>query len=464
MGSGWWGWCGRGWEACAMEADALFQVAREDWEWEPLGEVCRRGGGDIQTGPFGSQLHASDYVAVGVPSIMPRNISQDRVDVGGIARITPSDAERLSRYLVKPGDIVYSRRGDVERRALITERESGWLCGTGCLRVRLGEGIVDPAYASYFLSHPASRDWVVRHAVGATMPNLNTSILGALPFLLPPTAEQHAIAGVLGALDDKIEQNRRTARALERLAQAIFRAWFVDFEPVKAKAGGAASFPSMPKPVFDALPNRFVDSEIDPVPEGWELKPISTIATFLNGLALQKYPPRSDGEDLRIIKIAQLRKGSAEGASWSNSDVAEQYVIGDRDLLFSWSGTLEAKFWYGGKGALNQHLFKVTSSHFPSWFCFLWIRQHLPWFRAIAASKATTMGHIKRGHLQETPVVVPPNEVLHDANEVIGRIYDLFSQLMIESRKLAAMRDVLLPELLSGEVRVRMDGGADSES
>ena len=447
-----------------MAADALFQVAREDWEWESLGEVCRRGGGNIQTGPFGSQLHASDYVAVGVPSIMPRNISQDRVDVGGIARITPSDAERLSRYLVKPGDIVYSRRGDVERRALITERESGWLCGTGCLRVRLGEGIVDPAYASYFLSHPASRDWVVRHAVGATMPNLNTSILGALPFLLPPTTEQRAIAGVLGALDDKIEQNRRTARALERLAQAIFRAWFVDFEPVKAKAGGAASFPSMPKPVFDALPNRFVDSEIGPVPEGWELKPIATIATFLNGLALQKYPPRSDGEDLRIVKIAQLRKGSAEGAAWANSDVAEQYVIGDRDLLFSWSGTLEAKFWYGGKGALNQHLFKVTSSHFPSWFCFLWIRQHLPWFRAIAASKATTMGHIKRGHLQETPVVVPPNEVLHDANEVIGPIYDLFSQLMIESRKLAAMRDVLLPELLSGEVRVRMDGGADSES
>ena len=175
-----------------MAADALFQVARTGWDWEPLGDVCRRGGGDIQTGPFGSQLHASDYVAVGVPSIMPQNISQDRVDAEGIARITPSDAERLSRYLVRPGDIVYSRRGDVERRALITERENGWLCGTGCLRVRFGEGIVDPVYATYFLSHPASRAWVVRHAVGATMPNLNTSILGALPFLVPPTTEQRA--------------------------------------------------------------------------------------------------------------------------------------------------------------------------------------------------------------------------------------------------------------------------------
>ena len=299
---------------------------------------------------------------------------------------------------------------------------------------------------------------------GSPIPSTTRAAVYPREMVVPEPDEQRAIAGVLSALDDKIEQNRRTALALERLARAIFRAWFVDFEPVKAKAAGAAFFPSMPQPVFDALPTHFADSDIGPVPEGWQVKPIATIATFLNGLALQKYPPRGDGEDLRVIKIAELRKGSAEGAAWANSDVAEQYVIGDRDLLFSWSGTLEAEFWFGGKGALNQHLFKVTSSHFPSWFCFLWIRQHLPWFRVIAASKATTMGHIKRGHLQETPVVVPPNEVLREANDVIGLIYDLFGQLMIESRKLAAMRDVLLPKLLSGEVRVRVGGGAESES
>ena len=299
---------------------------------------------------------------------------------------------------------------------------------------------------------------------GSPIPSTTRAAVYPREMVVPEPDEQRAIAGVLGALDDRIEQNRRTARALERLARAIFKAWFVDFEPIRAKVAGTTSFPSMPQVVFDALPTSFVDSEIGPAPEGWEMKPIAMIATFLNGLALQKYPPRGDGEDLRVIKIAQLRKGSAEGAAWANSDVPEQYVIGDRDLLFSWSGTLEVEFWFGGKGALNQHLFKVTSSHFPSWFCFLWIRQHLPWFRAIAASKATTMGHIKRGHLQETPVVVPPNEVLHEANEVIGPIYDLFSQLMIESRKLATMRDVLLPKLLSGDVGVRMDGGADDES
>ncbi len=299
---------------------------------------------------------------------------------------------------------------------------------------------------------------------GSPIPSTTRAAVYPREMVVPDPDEQRAIAGVLGALDDKIEQNQRSARALDRLAGAIFRSWFVDFEPMKAKAACATSFPSMPKHVFDALPTRFVDSDVGPVPEGWKMKGIASIATFLNGLALQKYPPRGDGEDLRVIKIAELRKGSVEGAAWANGDVAEQYVIDDGDLLFSWSGTLEVAFWYGGKGALNQHLFKVTSSRFPSWFCFLWIRRHLPWFRAIAASKATTMGHIRRGHLQETQVVVPPNEVLHQANEVFGPIFDLFGQLMIESRRLAAMRDVLLPKLLSGEVRVQVDGEVESES
>ena len=375
-------------------------------------------------------------------------------------------------YILQEGDLVVtmtdlSKAGDTLGYPALVPRILGrrYLHNQRIGLVEIKEGAeADKRFLFYRLRASDYRHHILATASGSTVRHTSPGRIHEFETTLPAITEQRAIAGVLGALDDKIEQNRRTARALERLADAVFLAWFVDFEPAKAKAAGATFFPSMPQPVFDALPTRFVDSEIGPVPEGWELKPIATIATFLNGLALQKYPPRGDGEDLRVIKIAELRRGSAEGAAWANGDVAEQYVIRDRDLLFSWSGTLEAEFWFGGKGALNQHLFKVTSSRFPSWFCFLWIRQHLPWFRAIASSKATTMGHIKRGHLQETLVVVPPNEVLHEANEVIGPIYDLFGQLMIESRKLVAMRDVLLPKLLSGEVRVQMDGWADSES
>jgi restriction endonuclease S subunit len=124
---------------------------------------------------------------------------------------------RPSRYLVRTGDIVYSRRGDVERRALIRAEEDGWLCGTGCLRVRFGNGEIDPLYASYYLDHPKVREWIVRHAIGATMPNLNTSILSALPFVVPPPSEQKAIAHILGTLDDKIELNQQMNGTLEAI-------------------------------------------------------------------------------------------------------------------------------------------------------------------------------------------------------------------------------------------------------
>jgi type I restriction enzyme, S subunit len=133
-----------------MAGEEIVGEAPSGWQYTTLGDACERGGGDIQTGPFGSQLHASDYVPVGIPSIMPLNIGDNRIIEDGIARITADDAKRLSRYLVRKGDIVYSRRGDVERRALIREREDGWLCGTGCLRVRLGEIGIDPQYTSFF--------------------------------------------------------------------------------------------------------------------------------------------------------------------------------------------------------------------------------------------------------------------------------------------------------------------------
>lgn len=157
---------------------------------------------------FGSQLHAPDYVEVGIPTVMPTNIGDNRISVNDVVRVSQADAERLSRHRLRTGDIVYSRRGDVEKRALVREAERGWLCGTGSLRVRVGTA-ADSTWLSYYLGHPEVRSWIVRHAVGATMPNLNSGILSALPVSVPPVREQRAIAEVLGALDDKIEANRR---------------------------------------------------------------------------------------------------------------------------------------------------------------------------------------------------------------------------------------------------------------
>lgn len=259
-----------------MVVNPLF-AACPAWRWTTLGDVCSGARGCIQTGPFGSQLHASDYVPSGIPVIMPQNIGDNEIVQEGIACVREADAERLSRHRVRVGDIVYSRRGDVERRALVREGQEGWLCGTGCLLVRVDAGVTDPAYASYYLGHPAVREWIVRHAIGATMPNLNTSIMASVPFLLPPLPEQRAIAHVLGTLDDKIALNRRMNETLEAMARALFKSWFVDFDPVRAKAEGRD--PGLPPDLAALFPDGFEDSELGEIPRGWRVGALGDVVS-----------------------------------------------------------------------------------------------------------------------------------------------------------------------------------------
>lgn len=180
--------------------DSEFGEIPASWYISTLATEAKRFGGFIQTGPFGSQLHAADYVDEGVPVVMPQDLVNRRISVERIARVTAEMAQRLSRHSVKPGDVVYSRRGDVERHALVSEREAGWLCGTGCLLVRLGDAWPSQAYLSEVLDLPVTREWLVRHAVGATMPNLNTTILGNMPFLIPSESLLHAFESIAGPL------------------------------------------------------------------------------------------------------------------------------------------------------------------------------------------------------------------------------------------------------------------------
>lgn len=193
---------------------------REGWRRTSLGQLCAEGAGAIQTGPFGSQLHASDYVRSGIPSVMPQNIGDNVISEGGIARIAEADADRLSKYLLAEGDIVYSRRGDVKRRALVREHEAGWLCGTGCLRVRVGTA-TRPLFMSYYLGEPEIQDWVARHAVGATMPNLNTSILGEVPVVLPPADVVDGVHERLAAMDRSTVQVTNENRTLADLRDTL---------------------------------------------------------------------------------------------------------------------------------------------------------------------------------------------------------------------------------------------------
>lgn len=240
-----------------------------EWVETTLGDISHSQGGSIQTGPFGSQLHTSDYTEQGIPVVMPTNIGTQGISLEDIARIDRRDVERLSQHQLEIGDIVFSRRGDVTKNALIREAESGWLCGTGCLKIRVGtERVANAQFISYYLRLPEIKDWLVRHAVGATMPNLNTGILAAVPIVLPTIKAQHRITEILGALDDRITLLRETNKTLESMAQAIFKSWFVDFDPVCAKMEGRQP-EGMDGEAAALFPNSFQESELGLIPSGW---------------------------------------------------------------------------------------------------------------------------------------------------------------------------------------------------
>lgn len=414
-------------------------------EASTLGDVA-----SIQTGPFGSQLHASDYKPVGIPVVMPTNIVGRRIDPSAIMRVAQEEADRLSRHKLRAGDLVFSRRGEIDKCALTAKENVGWLCGTGCLLARVDRRKAEPAYVAFHVNEQSTREWLRSNAVGLVMPNLNTGILERLPLRLPPLPEQQSIVELLGALDDKIELNRQIAETLEATAQALFKSWFVDFDPVRAKAEGR------PTGLSDALAALFPDRLTDEcLPEGWANTSLSSIGRFLNGLALQKFEAEAGEPSLPVIKIAELRSGPTAKSGRARASLPADYVVNDGDHLFSWSGSLTHVRWSHGPGALNQHLFKVTPLGVPAWLTFQAVEEHLLEFQAIASGKAVTMGHIQRHHLDEAKVAMPDERLLLALDQVMAPLYERTLGVAIQSRSLAVLRDTLLPKLISGALRIR---------
>ncbi len=321
---------------------------------------------------------------------------------------------------------------------------------------RLGKVIlindkVDKYYLYYAFCTDKYRNEVLASATGTTVKHTSPKRILSYRFSIPQIDEQKSIAHILGTLDEKIELNRRMNETLEGIARALFKSWFIDFDPVRAKAEGHQPF-GMDQETAALFPDQFEDSELGEIPKGWKVKSLDEIAKFLNGLALQKYPPRGI-ETLPVIKIAELNRGINKGTSRA-SNVPDDYIVNDGDVLFSWSGSLELKIWCEGKGALNQHLFKVTSDDFPSWFYYQWVAHHLDSFRKIAAGKATTMGHIQRHHLTEALTVVPTVKILDISNNIFMPLFELYINNSLNNRYLSRVRDCLLPKLISGDLRV----------
>jgi type I restriction enzyme, S subunit len=383
-----------------------------DWKEYKLGEIANV----TKLAGFEYTKHF-EYIEDGeIISLRALNVRNGNLDLTNVKRISKSVSDSLVRSKLFKGDILLTYVGaNIGQFALIDENDKYHLAPNIC-RIRAEKCL--PYFLFSYFRTDLFQESLANFSVGSSQPTLPMGNIRQIEILLPPLPEQQSIAEVLSSLDDKIDLLHRQNTTLETIAETLFRQWFVE------------------------------EAE-----ENWERKSLGEIANYLNGLALQNYPI-NNGESLRVIKIRELNQGITESTDKCSREVPEPYIVHDGDILFSWSGSLQIVIWHDGEGALNQHLFKVTSETYPKWFYYLATKHHLDDFRAIAESKSTTMGHIQRHHLTEAFVSVPPKELFEKYDANLSPLIEKLIKNNAQIKILTKQRDALLPKLMSGEVRV----------
>lgn len=355
-----------------------------------------------------------------VPIIRVNNIKNGYIKTDDVLKIHTSIEDKYKRTRLNGGELLITVVGSVGECAIVPDNLKGWNVARAVSVAKIKSD-----YDTRFIKYAFKTDDIIFQMYGNTndtvQPTLNLSSLKALKFQIPPLPEQTAIASVLSSLDDKIDLLHRQNATLEKMAETLFRQWFVE----EAK-------------------------------EEWETMPLSQMANFLNGLACQKFPPKNEIDKLPVLKIKELSSGITENSDWASTEIKPEYIVRNGDVIFAWSASLMVKIWDGQDCILNQHLFKVTSEDFPKWFYYLWCKHHLAEFISIAVSHATTMGHIKRGDLDEAKVLIPRSEELELMSQQVEPIIEKIITNNNQIRTLTSLRDTLLPKLMSGEIKVNL--------
>jgi type I restriction enzyme S subunit len=446
-----------------------------------LGELIEAGDAHLQTGPFGTALKAAEYSAEGVPLISVGEVRQGYFEVSDkTPRVSEETTKRLPKFILEIGDIVFGRKGGIDRNAIVRSQQQGWFLGSDGIRLRLSEKY-SSLFFSYQMRSPATRAWLLQNCEGTTMPSLNQQILGRVPIILPTLTEQKSIAHIFGTLDDKIELNRRMNATLEAMARALFQSWFVDFDPVRrnidradesgvtrrrGERGGEALQEGVslrasapPRDPNDALfPARFQDSEDGKLPVGWRHIPIEELCA-INAWTLGK---NDDLDTLEYVEISEVNRGNiANIATYPRGEEPSRARrrLRHGDTVLSTVRPDRGSYFL----ALNPPENRVASTGFA-----VLTPTKAPWaFIHAALTQADFSEHL--GQLADGgayPAVRPeiigawkvavPNQAgIFDAfQNICAPLFEQAEANRNQSRTLATLRDALLSKLLSGELRV----------
>ena len=380
---------------------------------------------EISMGPFGSNIKVECFVDTGIPVLNGSNLDGFVLKENSFRYVTEEKADSLGRANAHRGDVVITHRGTLGQIVFIpkTSLYDRYVISQSQFRVRCNHRVL-PEYLVYYFHTRKGQHKLLSNASQVGVPALAraSTTFQEIEIEVPSVIDQERIVGILEAIREKEEINNAINENLLQQAQAIFTQEFLVF---------------------------------DKVPDSWQEGSLLDIADYLNGLAMQKFRPKEGEQGLPVLKIKELRQGSCDANSeLCSPSIKPEYIVHDGDVIFSWSGSLLVDLWCGGTCGLNQHLFKVTSSKYDKWFYYAWTNHHLDKFAAIAAGMATTMGHIKREELAKAEVLIPSKADYDRIGSLLAPLYDLVIANRIENRKLAALRDELLPQLMSGQIDV----------
>ena len=370
------------------------------------------------------RIFAKEYQKVGIPFYRGKEIIEKHNgnNVSTELFISRERYEEIKRKFDVPrkGDILLSSVGTLGVPWLVNDDE--FYFKDGNLTWLRNNDKTTSEFLYLWLNSPEAQNQIDMMCIGSTQKALTIETLNKFEVSLPDKNSQIKICNVFYPILRKIELNRKVNDNLLQQAQAIFTQEFLNVEGI---------------------------------PDGWKESSLLGIADYLNGLAMQKFRPKDDEQGLPVLKIKELRQGACDASSeLCSPSIKPEYIVHDGDVIFSWSGSLLVDFWCGGTCGLNQHLFKVTSDTYDKWFYYAWTNHHLQKFVAIAADMATTMGHIKREELSKAVVLIPSQSDYDRIGGLLAPLYDLVIANRIENRKLAALRDELLPQLMSGQLDV----------
>ncbi|WP_206051817.1 restriction endonuclease subunit S [Nocardioides ferulae] len=399
-----------------------------------VGDLVDQGFAEIKTGPFGTQLRASDYAESGRPVLNVRNVGFGDVRPKDFEYVDEATASRLSSHLLRPRDIVFGRKGAVERHAYITEKYDGAMQGSDCIRLRIAADSPIPAeFITFALRTKQHQAWMQSFCShGATMASLNQNIVRQIPLPDLDKAQQELAIAVLQNIDDLIENNRRRVEVLEEMARTIYREWFVKFR-----------YPGHENVLL-------VDSVRGRIPQGWEQVKLYDAAEVGFGFSF-KSPRFTTQGPHQVIRIRDIPVGIS--TTFTDESADTRYAVHDDDVLIGMDGDFHMTVWTGEDAWLNQRVTRLRPrlAMSPLHLLLAIESQIIEWNRAIVG---TTVAHLGKKHLELVTVLVPDGATLERATELFGSFMDQRRCLEQSNRRLASLRDLLLPRLVTGQIDV----------